>query len=156
MMLEIARLWQEIGYQPKHSVLFAAWGAQEAGQLGSNHYLSAPTFPLTGTLAMLQLDGLGGGDGFYPGLQAQPGADAYLIRHVTAAADLLDQKLVHVPSPGESDHLPFGQRGIPAALVSWRLAGEQNLPDALANGVSEERLRTSGQVVALAMMMMAR
>jgi aminopeptidase YwaD len=155
-MLEIARLWQEIGYRPRHSILFAAWGAQEAGQLGSSHYLTAPVVPLTGTLAMMQLDGLGGGDGFYPGLHAQPDAGAYLIRYVTAAADRLDQRIVHVSSPGDSDHLPFGESGIPAALVSWRLAGEDNLPDDLANGVSPERLKICGQVVALALMMMAR
>jgi Zn-dependent M28 family amino/carboxypeptidase len=149
-------LWQEIGYRPKHSVLFAAWGAQEAGQLGSNHYVQEPVLPLTNTIAILQLDGLGGGDGFYPGLNASPESDGYLIQYVTTSAEQLQQKLVHIPSPGESDHVPFAEQGIPAALFSWRLADESNLPDDLASGVSPERLAISGRVVTLALMMMAR
>lgn len=156
VMLEIARLWHEIDYRPKHSVLFAAWGAQEAGQLGSNYYLQQPVLPLTSTIAVLQLDGLGGGEGFYPGLHAQPESDGYLIHHVNMAANQLEQKIVAVSTPGESDHVPFGQQGIPSGLVSWRLASENNLPDEFANGVSPERMVASGRVVALALMMMAR
>jgi hypothetical protein len=155
-LLEIARLWQQIGYRPKHSVLFAAWGAQEAGQLGSSHYVREPILPLTSIVAVLQLDGLGGGDGFYPGLNARPEIDGYLIQYVTAAAGQLEQKIVHVPSPLENDQLSFAAQGIPAGLFSWRLADENNLPDEWANGVSPERLAASGRVVALALMMMAR
>ncbi len=46
VLLEVARVWQEAGYQPEHSVLFAAWGAQEAGEVGSRYYINHPLFPL--------------------------------------------------------------------------------------------------------------
>jgi hypothetical protein len=42
VLLEVARAWQEAGYQPAHSVLFAAWGAQEAGEVGSRYYIEHP------------------------------------------------------------------------------------------------------------------
>ena len=156
VLLEITRLWHEIGYRPKHSVLFAAWGAQELGQLGSGHFVKAPTWPLTSTIATLQLDGIGGGEGFYPGLHGRPGEDQWLINYLTSAAEQLDQKVVHAPTAKESDHLPFEQAGVPSLLVSWRLANENNLPDSLANGISLERMGATGQVVALALMMIAR
>ena len=51
VMLEIARLWQAQGYRPAHSVLFAAWDAEEQGLRGSSYYVSAPVYPLDQTLA---------------------------------------------------------------------------------------------------------
>lgn len=156
VMLEIAHLWQEISYRPKHSVLFVAWGAQEGGQLGSRRYVQAPTWPLSTTLAMFQLDGVGGGDGFYPGLNGQPGSDELPIHYTTLAAGHLEQKIVVTASENESDHLPFREQGVPSLLVSWRLASENNLPDDLADGVSPERMTTSGRLVALSLMMLAR
>ncbi|HSR32579.1 MAG TPA: M28 family peptidase, partial [Anaerolineae bacterium] len=71
VLLEIARLWQAAGYRPGRSVLFAAWGAQELGELGSRYYVEHPLLPLGDTVAMLQLDTVGGGEGYY--LEAQGG-----------------------------------------------------------------------------------
>jgi hypothetical protein len=156
VMLEIAQLWQEVDYRPKRTILFAAWGAQESGQLGSGHYVGHPTLPLSTTMGMVQLDGMGGGDGFYPGLHGREEEDAFLIHILTTAAEQLDEKVVVAPSSNESDHQSFRLEDIPAMLVSWRLADENNLPDGLANGVSPERLATSGRMVALAMMVLAR
>ncbi|MBN2501759.1 MAG: M28 family peptidase, partial [Anaerolineales bacterium] len=65
VLLEIARLWHESGYQPKRSVLFAAWGAQELGQVGSAYYLEHPVVPLEETVFMVQMDAVGGGSGHY-------------------------------------------------------------------------------------------
>ena len=39
VLLEMARLWQETGYRPQRSVLFAAWGAQEPGEMGAKYYM---------------------------------------------------------------------------------------------------------------------
>ena len=69
-------------------MLFAAWGAQELDQLGSRHYVLSPTVSLTGTLAIVQLDGVGGGDGYFPSVQGDGAQDALLLHHAQAAADL--------------------------------------------------------------------
>ena len=61
-MLEIARIWQEAGYVPRRTVLFAAWDAEEQGLLGSVHYAWNPIYPHENTVAMLQLDMVGAGD----------------------------------------------------------------------------------------------
>jgi hypothetical protein len=62
-MLEIARIWAELGYQPQRSVLFAAWDAEEQGLVGSTYYVEQdPIFPLDQTEAYLNLDLIGVGD----------------------------------------------------------------------------------------------
>ncbi|MFN2274860.1 MAG: M28 family peptidase, partial [Anaerolineales bacterium] len=62
-LLEIARIMKEAGYRPARSILFAAWGAQELGEIGSEFYLAHPFFPLQKTAAMIQLDSIAGGRG---------------------------------------------------------------------------------------------
>ena len=155
VMLEIARLWQQGGYRPARSVLFAAWGAQELGQLGSSHYVLSPTVSLTQTLAVIQLDGVGGGNGFFPGMQGDEEQDAWLLHHAQAAADLLAEKIIVTPDFANSDHQSFDEAGLPTLLFSWRLANEDNLPDGLANGISGDRLAVTGRLVALTLMMLA-
>ncbi len=60
--LEVARLLQETGFRPKQTVLFAAWGAEELGLLGSKYYVTHPAFPPKNTIAVLNLDSVGRGN----------------------------------------------------------------------------------------------
>ena len=56
-MLEIA---EAIAAAPlKRSVVFVAFGAEELGALGSQHYVKEPAWPLEKTLAMVNLDMIG-------------------------------------------------------------------------------------------------
>ena len=155
IQLALAQHWQDIGYQPQRSVLFAAWGAQEMGQIGSTYFVSTPTQPLTNVIAMLQLDGVGGGDGFGLGAQGEAAQDGLLLQAINVAANLLDEKLIVTTQTGESDQLPFHQAGLPTLLVAWRLADDNNLPDEAAFAVHEERLATTGRLVTLALMSLA-
>jgi hypothetical protein len=155
-MLEIARFWREQGYRPRRSILFAAWGAQELGQLGSTYFVHTPSLPLTNVVGLLQLDGVGGGEGFKLGIQGDAGDDTYLLHTLRVASLLLNEDVVETEQVGESDHLAFDEAGLPSTLMSWRLANEHNLPDELANGVRPERLSIAGRVAALAFMMLAR
>jgi Zn-dependent M28 family amino/carboxypeptidase len=154
-MLEIARLWHEAGYRPKRSVLFAAWSAQEYGQLGSLNYVLTPTVPVSQSITMIQLDGLGGGGGFFPGIQGNPFRDMLPLHYAGIAANHLGEEFILSDLISESDHLTFSRSGIPVLLVNWRLADENNLPDVYANGVSPERLATTGTLAALLIMMLA-
>ncbi|MCK4977128.1 MAG: M28 family peptidase, partial [Anaerolineales bacterium] len=152
VLLEIVRLWQETGFQPKHSILFAAWGAQEMGNLGSEFYVNHPALPLELTNAMIQLDGVGGGDGFNLGAQALWESDGILLFYLEAAGNALGENVVVTQPIGNSDHLPFQSEGLPTVLLSWRLASEDNLPDSMANTVHPERLEVSGRVTTLLLM----
>ena len=54
-MLEIARNWQEQGYVPRRTVLFAAWDAEEIGLLGASHFVQRPQYPLENIVGVIQI-----------------------------------------------------------------------------------------------------
>jgi hypothetical protein len=150
-LLEIARIWQQSGYQPKRSVLFAAWGAQELDQAGSSYYVQNPILPLENTLGMIQMDGIAGGGGFYPGVQGDWEDDGQLLFRIKS-----EDKVIFTPQTTPSDHFSFQDHSIPTLLISWRLANEDNYPDELANRVSAEKLEICTEMVMLALMGAAR
>ncbi len=150
-LLEIARIWQQYDYQPKRSVLFAAWGAQELEQAGSGYYVQNPIYPLENTIGVIQLDGIAGGDGFYPGVQGEWETDGQLLFRITS-----DDKVIYTPQFTPSDHFSFHDHPIPTLLISWRLADEDNYPDELTNRVNPEKLEICTEMAILALMGAAR
>ena len=58
-VLEMARALVAAERRPRRSVLFASWGAEEKGLLGSRYYTLHPLAPLKRTAAILQLDMIG-------------------------------------------------------------------------------------------------
>lgn len=150
-LLEIARIWLQDGYHPKRSILFAAWGAQELEQAGSRYYAENPIYPLENTVGMIQMDGIAGGDGFYPGIQGEWQTDGQLLLRMRT-----DDKLIITPQTTPSDHFSFHDYSFPTLLVSWRLANEDNLPDDIAIQVSSERFEICVKMVILALMGIAR
>ncbi len=57
-MLAIAEACVSSGLQPTRSLIFAAFGAEEAGLLGSEAFVRRPPVPLSRIVAMLNMDGL--------------------------------------------------------------------------------------------------
>jgi len=57
-VLEIARELTKVKTKPKRSMLFLMVTAEEQGLLGSQYYLEFPLYPLTKTLANINLDGV--------------------------------------------------------------------------------------------------
>jgi uncharacterized protein len=178
LLLEIARLWALQDYRPKRSVLFAAWGVQEAGEYGSRFYIDHPLYPLDQTFAVIQLDGVGGGGGYYLVINSTIDRDGLLVYSVMSTEDLIDGRLSLslVPeresseqpedrfsffSPMDefsdlSDHSPFRKHGLSAMLLHWRQASELNWPESHADVVEPYRLGVSGRTVALLLMNLAR
>ena len=179
VLLEIARIWQESGYQPGRSILFVAWNGQEQGELGSNYYVQNPVFPLSDTVAMLQLDTVGAGEGYYLETTGMLSQDGYLLYTMQAVENLVDGRLHlnyqvangtairsrpesfydtydETGLTAESDHLPFRAEGIPALLIRWRGADETNLPEGLAFEVDPNWLDYAGRMVSMAVELIAR
>jgi Zn-dependent M28 family amino/carboxypeptidase len=184
VLLEIARLWHERGYHPQRSVLVVAWGAQELGMIGSRYYIEHALFPLDKTVAVLQLDAVGGGGGHYMEAQGFREQEGLLLFSMQVAEDLVDGRLklaaqaaldqpveaepgrVLYASPWEglssmllntqpSDQAVFHQLGISAVLVTWRGANEDNWPDEIADEVEPYRLGVTGRMVTLVLMTVA-
>jgi Zn-dependent M28 family amino/carboxypeptidase len=137
-------------------VLFAAWGAQELGQLGSGYYVDHPLLPLEDTEAMLQLDTVGGGNGYY--LEAQGGSarEGLLLFNLQVADEWVDGRLTLGGRWAPSDQVSFAEAGIPSLLITWRGSSEDNLPAGIADEVDPYRLGVTGRIVTLAVMATAR
>jgi hypothetical protein len=154
-MMEIARLWQETGYKPQRTILFAAWGGQELGNAGSQFYVTEPARPLTDTIALIQIDGVGGGRGIALGAQGDEVRDGWLLSGMDMAVSQLEGKVVLTPYATNSDHASFAAHGFPTLLISWRLAGNDNLSTATDYNVEAKNVQFAGQSAALLLMSLA-
>lgn len=58
MLLEIAKAFTQLPEPPDRSVVFLAVTAEERGLLGAKYYATNPLYPLDGTLANINVDGI--------------------------------------------------------------------------------------------------
>lgn len=58
-VLELARIFTMTPFRPKRTIVFMAFGGEEEGLLGSKYYVNHPVFPLTNTVAMINMDMIG-------------------------------------------------------------------------------------------------
>ncbi len=118
MLMEIARAMKALKPAPKRSVLFLFVTAEEQGLLGSQYYADFPLYPLTKTLAAINVDGVNQWgrtkDLIVIGLGASE-LDDY------ASAALAEQSRVLKPDAEpekgfyyRSDHFNFAKKGVPA------------------------------------------
>lgn len=95
------------------SILFAFWDAEEVGLLGSKHWVSHPTVPLSEVRFVLNLDMLGRlreGKTITVGWRSAPGLRERLASHNTEH----ELELAFQPRViADSDHHPFYAAGIP-------------------------------------------
>lgn len=156
VLLEIARLWHVAGYHPQRSVLFAVWTAQEHGELGSRYFLQHPALPAAQVRAVLHLDGVGGGTGYYLEAHYDWDTDAEPLFYLFASEQLTNGHLSRTGESLQNDHSVFQAQGIPSLLLRWRGSNNENLPYGYDDVVEPSRLGTTGRMVGLALMMMAR
>jgi Zn-dependent M28 family amino/carboxypeptidase len=119
-ILELARAFKSRP-APQRSVLFLAVTAEERGLLGSEYYAANPLFPLSKTVADLNIDALSA---------AGPAKD--ISTSGDGKVDLLDMLVAKAKAHGRdftpdatpqagsfyrSDHFPFAKRGVPAISV---------------------------------------
>ncbi len=149
VLLEIARSWQESGFVPSRTVLFAAWDAGQEQALGVEAYLTRPWFPLDKTVAVLQLDGLGASDAFLT-----VGGPAGLARSLVLAASTVGYTTtVKDDLPG--DHNPFQEVGVLANALTGPRETTQALtgrPDDSIQIIELESLAAGGRIAHLALL----
>jgi hypothetical protein len=112
--LEIARLLRE--RKPARDVLIALWSGEEEGLLGSQHWVRAPTLPLSDVRANLNLDMVGrAGNGKLQVLGVGTSAPfAAWMGAAGSAAGLEIAASLSGQGLGGSDHQSFLAREIPA------------------------------------------
>lgn len=117
MLLNLAKHYSIEEYQPRYSMAFIAFAGEEAGLLGSMHYVENPIFSLKDIEFLINLDILGTGD---EGITVVNGAV-----HTTefeALKGINEQKgyLKQVKKRGKaaiSDHYPFSEAGVPCFYI---------------------------------------
>ncbi len=155
VLLEIARLWRDTGYRPRRTVLFAAWNATEMGLLGSRYYVTHPAYALQKTLAVIQLDRVGQGAGYYIIVSGDETQEALILAHLENDARQVKGRLTFEKYQAGSDHEPFHQRGIPAVMLSWERPQYTNVPEDTPETIDAQKLRATGRVSALTLMTLA-
>lgn len=117
VVLELAEACVEAGLQPGRTILFAGFNAEELGLLGSMTFVRAPTVPLETTVAMVNLDMVGGGDDSGVNVfGSMDGEWAWLMELVEDLAPA-DFPATLLPSMPNSDHASFLMAGVPAVML---------------------------------------
>ena len=114
LMLEIARHFKEGAKKPKRSILFVSFDGEERGLLGSKHYIQHPAWPLKKTVAMVNLDHVGVGNGALT--VGVTRIDKSTAKQAAAHVGLAEKIKVYGYFPG-GDHVPFYEAEIPTITV---------------------------------------
>ncbi len=113
LLLELARILMR-GEPPKRTILFASFSGEEQNLLGSHWYVQHPTRPLNKTVAMINVDHVGIGNGnLTVGVSNMPKDVAKLA---AGKSGLSDKVKLYGFFPG-GDHVPFAKAGVPTIAV---------------------------------------
>jgi len=120
-LLEMAEAFTRLKTPPKRSILFLAVTAEEQGLLGSKHYASHPVYPLSRTLANINLDGANTW-GRTADLAIIGFGNSTLDDLVIAGARFQNRDVRPEPTPEKgyfyrSDHFEFAKVGVPALYL---------------------------------------
>jgi len=117
VVMEAARVLKLNRFKPKRTILFALWGAEEDGLLGSKYYTEHPVYPLEKTVANINLDMEGHGTGKVSAGGAYYAPEIWDILKARLPKDILDNVLPSRGGVGGSDHTYFLYNGVPAFMV---------------------------------------
>jgi len=128
MLLNLAKHYAKPENQPKYSIAFIAFAGEEAGLLGSMHYVQSPVFSLNDIEFLINLDILGTGD---EGITVVNGAVHTKEFELLSKINTEREYLVKVKKRGKaaiSDHYPFSEAGVPCFYI-YTMGGIQAYHD---------------------------
>lgn len=121
-LLELAEAFTKLRTPPKRSVLFLSVTAEEKGLLGAKHYAENPLYPLTKTVANLNMDGVNQW-GRTKDIVVVGLGNSTLDDVLAEAAKTQDRVLQPDAEPEKgfyyrSDHFEFAKLGVPALYTN--------------------------------------
>lgn len=119
-LLEVARQIRSESFNFKRSVIIAAFGAGEPGQMGSWYFVNRAFKYMDKVELMINLDMVGrsGGDNFPQVYTLLPGVElSTILRDVSDLPAMISPKIIATDFV-RSDHHVFGSAGIPVAFVT--------------------------------------
>jgi hypothetical protein len=156
VVMEVARTMKLNGARPKRTIIFALWGAEEEGLLGSKYYTENPLYPLDKTVIYINLDMEGEGNGLlsFSGVYYAP--FIWDIVKAGVPKNILANVSVSRGGPGGSDHTYFLSQGVPAyGVFTQGLHFRTNRVGDVIDMIKPEVLKKSGDFVEAAVGILA-
>ena len=120
MLLELAAYYARPENKPAYSVVFIAFGAEEAGLVGSTYFVSNPLIPLERIRFLVNLDLLGTGS---EGVTVVNGRELPVPFQLLQRLNETSKAVPSLAARGRaanSDHFPFSERGVPTFFLYTR------------------------------------
>ena len=114
VLLEVGRVLASTPTGPKRSIVLVSFSGEEQGLLGSKLYVTQPIVPLSSTLAMINVDHAGIGNGRLT--IGVTGLDKSIAQQAAQKAGLADRIDLYGFFPG-GDHVPFKEAGVPTVTA---------------------------------------
>ena len=147
-MLEILRLWTARGFQPRRTILFAAWTGGEWEHSGAHEYLTAQApYSVLRTVAVINLNELGRG-----GEQLLVHGNAKLVDLVLRSAESTGVSAKEGKIKQHPYQIAFAA---PMVTVGWDNNAIPPTQDT-ADRISASKLGEAGQVINLALITLSR
>jgi hypothetical protein len=145
-LLELADAMKKLPQPPKRSILFACWDGEEAGLLGSRHWTSRPTVPLSRIGLMLNMDMVGrmrNNNLEVLGARTAPG-----LRRLVSEANIDGPATVKFDwtLKADSDHWPFLERRIPILMLHTGLHEDYHRPSDDAPKINHDGLACTTKI----------
>lgn len=150
MTLELARVLKDI---PTHTeIRFITFGAEELGLLGSSHYVEQLSKDeISRIVANFNLDMVGSKDAGELILQTVDNKPNLVTELAQDASTQLNGKPTPYNQGDSSDHVPFSNAGIPAALFIHNPAEPwYHKPQDTIDKISKEKLQDVSEIVSIA------
>jgi len=117
VVMEIARIMKLNHLKPKRTVIFALWAGEEQGLLGSRYYADHPLYPIEKTVAYINMDMVGHGNGYVPFRGVYYAPHIWEMLKKKLPPEILGYVRPGRGGPGGSDHTPFLGKGVPGYAV---------------------------------------
>lgn len=126
MLLTLAKYFKE--HPVNVNILFIAFAGEEAGLLGSEHFVNHPTYPLKKMNFLVNLDIMGSGEEGITVVNATLFDSQFkLLQEINTEKGLLTQVKSRGPAQN-SDHYWFTEKGVPAFFI-YTMGSNKNYHD---------------------------
>ena len=112
LMMDLARFYAKPENQPDFTMVFIAFGAEEAGLLGSRFFVEYPKVPLTDIRFMINLDLLGTGEKGLMVVNATAYPEEFNMLKSINSTQKYVTDIQSRPPAAISDQAPFYQKGV--------------------------------------------
>jgi aminopeptidase YwaD len=120
MLLELAAYYAQPEHQPCYSLVFIAFGAEEAGLVGSRYFVEHPLIQLSRIRFLVNLDLLGTGDEGVTVVNGREFLSQFQLLQRLNESQRAVPSLAARGRAANSDHFPFSELGVPAFFLYTR------------------------------------